>query len=138
MSLIDEEELNKGPPSYRKNGYYYQKRKFEKFRIGAQRILDNHSYVLTREDRDFLEWAVKEPYGRIDRNIVPVLNKVFGENPKAGDKATLQEIFDATLKGKKDIDRLLKYWREKLGIVIEYHENTETPVESFYEIVEII
>ena len=49
-----------------------------------------------------------------------LFNTLFGAAPKVGDKITLKDIFDKTLKGKTAIDFYVKKrWAEK-GIVIEY------------------
>lgn len=53
-----------------------------------------------------------------------LFNTLFGASPKVGDKVTLKDIFDKTLKGKAAIDFYVKKrWAEK-GIVVEYVSKT--------------
>lgn len=47
------------------------------------------------------------------------LNKVFGDNPKVGDKITLMDYMKKTLKGKADFDAYVKKWAEK-GIIVKF------------------
>lgn len=63
-----------------------------------------------------------------------IFNVLFGEQPKVGDKVTLKDAFDKTLKGKATIDLMVKRWKEK-GIEIKYNPNTTKMIESTYEIV---
>lgn len=46
-------------------------------------------------------------------------NKVFGDNPKVGDKITLMDYMKKTLKGKADFDAYVKKWAEK-GIIVKF------------------
>lgn len=49
-----------------------------------------------------------------------LFNTLFGATPKVGDKITLKDIFDKTLKGKAAIDFYVKKrWADK-GIVVEF------------------
>lgn len=61
-----------------------------------------------------------------------VMTQLFGDNPKVGDKVTLEEAFNKTYKGKASIDIIVRRW-EKNGIIIEY---TQAPkmLESTYTI----
>lgn len=49
------------------------------------------------------------------------LNKVFGDSPKVGDSVTLLDYMKRTLKGKAELDKRIKEWKEK-GIVIKVEE----------------
>lgn len=52
----------------------------------------------------------------------PLFEKLFGANPKVGDKVTLIEVFQKSYKSKAEIDRYVKQWAEK-GIVIEFTQD---------------
>lgn len=59
-------------------------------------------------------------------------NKVFGDDPKVGDKITLLDYMKKTLQAKGKIDKAIKDWAEK-GIIVEY-KAAANQLESTYEI----
>lgn len=59
---------------------------------------------------------------------------IFGEHPKVGDKVTLKEVFNKTLKGEATINAFIKSLLKK-GIVVKYTVNEKNLIESTYEIV---
>ena len=59
-------------------------------------------------------------------------NKVFGDEPKVGDKITLLDYMKKTLQAKGKIDKAIKDWAEK-GIIVEY-KAAANQLESTYEI----
>lgn len=61
-----------------------------------------------------------------------VFEKLFGTTPKVGDKVTLMQVFQKTLKSKAEIDRAVKNWQEK-GIIVEF-KAAANQLESTYEI----
>lgn len=63
----------------------------------------------------------------------PVFNKLFGANPEIGTKVTMREVFEKTLKGKSNIDNLVKKWAER-GIVVSYQPNPEDITQSTYTV----
>lgn len=85
---------------------------------------------LTDEQRDFLN-------GKAAASIVggtqSALFKVFGDSPAVGSYVTLGDVFKKTLKGKKEMDRLVKDLKAK-GVIIEYAENAADIFESTYTI----
>ena len=60
------------------------------------------------------------------------LEKLFGTTPEVGDKVTLMQVFQKTLKSKAEIDRAVKNWQEK-GIIVEF-KAAANQLESTYEI----
>lgn len=62
--------------------------------------------------------------------------KLFGGQPAAGASVTLREAFEKTLKGKPEIDAYVKKWA-KSGIVVEYIQNDESPLDSVYKVVSV-
>lgn len=59
--------------------------------------------------------------------------KIFGNTPAVGQKVSLMEVFQKTLKGKAAIDHQLKQWQEK-GIIVSFTENKENIFDSVYTI----
>jgi hypothetical protein len=119
------------------NAYEYQKKLKAKQREGAQRILANRAYNLDATDKAFLEWLNKEPGSREGGGGnfgTPIFNKLFGDKPAIGGKVTLQEVFDKTYKGKAQMDSLMKKWKEKSNVEIEFVFNKEKPALSTYTI----
>jgi hypothetical protein len=118
------------------NAYEYQKKMKAKQREGAARILKNPSYQLNAEDKAFLEWLNREPgTGGGGGNFgTPIFNKLFGDAPKIGDRVTLQQVFDITYKGKGQMDSLMKKWKDKNGVEIDFVFNKEKPALSTYTI----
>jgi hypothetical protein len=117
------------------NAYEYQKKMKAKQREGAQRILANPDYKFDAVDKAFLEWLNKEPGTRDSGGFgTPIFNKLYGTEPKVGDSITLQFVFDTCYKGKGQMDSLMKKWREKNGVEIDFVFNKEKPALSTYTI----
>ena len=90
------------------------------------------SYEKLPEDlKSFLE-GLANPQRAAGNGIQGIFKLMFGDNPKVGDKITLRDVFDRTLKGKAEIDAKIKVWAEK-GTIVEYTANAN-PVLSTYEI----
>lgn len=66
----------------------------------------------------------------------PFFNKVFGAEPKVGDKVTLQDVFNKTAQGSGKMHSSIKRWAEK-GIVVDYIPDEKEPVKSVYVIKEM-
>lgn len=113
----------------------YQRRKKEKIRQGAKRILANKVLMAKMDATDvaFIKWLDSEP-GTASLGGGSVFTKLFGNSPKVGDKITLQDAFDRTFKGKGQMDGVMKKLKEKNGIEIEFVFNKEKPALSTYEI----
>ena len=60
-----------------------------------------------------------------------VFTKLFGANPAVGASFTLSDAFNKTLKGKANIDHLVKKWSEK-GIVVSFKKNDNNILDSVY------
>lgn len=60
-----------------------------------------------------------------------VFTKLFGANPAVGATFTLSDAFNKTLKGKANIDHLVKKWAEK-GIVVSFKKNDANILDSVY------
>lgn len=112
----------------------YNRKKKEKIRAGAQRILGNKKIVdqLDATDVAFLKWLDKEPGTSTAGGST--FSKLYGAEPKVGDKITLQDAFDKTFKGKSQMDSLIKKLKEKNGIEIVFEFNKEKPALSTYTI----
>lgn len=67
----------------------------------------------------------------------PVFNKLFGDAPKVGDKITIQDVFNKTMKGISQMTALCRKWEEKNGTIVKYSHNEEKPFLSTYEIVKL-
>lgn len=112
----------------------------------AQRVkahLEAQGIDLTpiQEDLDILLRTRKEGVGKTANGGVrtkPILYRLFGNEPKAGDTVTAQEMFERTFKGFQEMRQLIKKWEAK-GIKVEYvsadktfvlHNDVEPWVES--------
>lgn len=66
----------------------------------------------------------------------PVFNRLFGDAPKVGDKITISDVFNKTMKGVAQMNSLMRKWAEK-GIEVKYTHLEAEPFKSFYEIVKL-
>lgn len=112
----------------------YNRKKKEKIRAGAQRILSNKKIVdqLDASDVAFLKWLDREPGASTAGGST--FTKLYGTEPKVGDKITLQDAFDKTFKGKSQMDSVIKKLKEKNGIEIVFEFNKDKPALSTYTI----
>lgn len=60
-----------------------------------------------------------------------VFTKLFGANPQVGASFTLTDAFNKTLKGKANIDHLVKKWAEK-GTVVSFKKDEDNILNSTY------
>ena len=60
------------------------------------------------------------------------LNKVFGDNPKVGDKITVLDYMKKTMQARAKLDKYVKEWATK-GIIVECKEAANA-LETTYEI----
>ena len=90
---------------------------------------------LNKEYQDILmSWTV--PQARIVATGSNLFVTIFGEHPKVGDRVTLKEVFNKTLKGEATINTFIKSLLKK-GIVVKYTVNEKNLIESTYEIVSL-
>lgn len=87
---------------------------------------------LSQESKDFVVSLTLEKTAASSNG--GIFNVLFGQQPKVGDKVSLKDAFDKTLKGKATIDLMVKRWKEK-GIEVKYNPNAQKMIESTYEIV---
>lgn len=76
-----------------------------------------------QEDLDILLRTKKESTGTGRKSSggaqKPVLYKMFGNEPKKGDRVTAADMFARTFKGFQEMRQLIKKWAQK-GIEVEY------------------
>lgn len=75
---------------------------------------------------------IANPVARSGSSNGGIFEKLFGSNPKVGQKVTLIEVFNKTYKSKAELDRAVKNWAEK-GIIVEFKAEPNM-IESTYEI----
>jgi hypothetical protein len=123
------------PKAEKGNAYSYQKKQREAQREGAKRLLAK-PFAFDASDKAFLEGLAREPGARGASSVfgTPIFNKLFGDSPAVGAVVTLQQVFDKTYKGKAQMDSLMKKWKEKSGVDIDFNFNKEKPAQSTYTI----
>ena len=62
-----------------------------------------------------------------------IFSILFGDNPKVGQKITLEEAFNKTYKGKSTLDLWVKRWADK-GIIVECTIDPAKMINSTYTI----
>ena len=62
-----------------------------------------------------------------------IFSILFGDNPKVGQKITLEEAFNKTYKGKSTLDLWVKRWADK-GIIVECTIDPVKMINSTYTI----
>lgn len=65
-----------------------------------------------------------------------VFTQLFGANPVAGTKVTLNDAFKKTFKGKSTIDIHVKKWATK-GVEVSFTPNSEDYLQSVYTLVKL-
>lgn len=79
-------------------------------------------------DEKMRTWIEKMAAGIIGNNGGAVnsgtFGLLFGDNPKVGDKITLEDVFKKTFKGKQTIDIAVRKWKEK-GIIVDFVHNND-------------
>lgn len=99
----------------------------------AKEIVENKMFnTLSKEAQDFLN-DVLNPVKASGFGGQSFFNKVFGDNPKVGDKITVMEYMSRTFQAKKKLDNSLKDWAEK-GIIVEFKEDKADGTKSTYTI----
>lgn len=111
------------------NNSEYQKKQRELLKKYGKVIAD---YVASQKNvpadvQEAAEWfkSKTEPKSRGSKLTgKPAIYKIFGDAPKAGDKKTALEVFEATGKGYSDMRSLIKKWA-KDGIVVDFDEKAK-------------
>lgn len=75
--------------------------------------------------------GLANPVSAAGNGTESVFTKLFGANPAVGASFTLSDAFNKTLKGKANIDHLVKKWSEK-GIVVSFKKNDNNILDSVY------
>lgn len=75
--------------------------------------------------------GLANPVSAAGNGTESVFTKLFGANPAVGATFTLSDAFNKTLKGKANIDHLVKKWSEK-GIVVSFKKNDNNILDSVY------
>lgn len=75
--------------------------------------------------------GLANPVSAAGNGTESVFTKLFGANPAVGASFTLSDAFNKTLKGKANIDHLVKKWSEK-GIIVSFKKNDNNILDSVY------
>lgn len=75
--------------------------------------------------------GLANPVSAAGNGTESVFTKLFGANPAVGATFTLSDAFNKTLKGKANIDHLVKKWAEK-GIIVSFKKNDTNILDSVY------
>lgn len=102
---------------------------------GAKRLIDVMKRdgiwdKLDNECKGFVN-GLANPVSVTGNGTESVFTKLFGANPAIGASFTLYDAFNKTLKGKANIDHLVKKWSEK-GIIVSFKENDTNILDSVY------
>lgn len=98
------------------------------------KFLADKKVTLPEELSKFLD-DIANPKAHASGGSSPLFSKLFGNTPKVGDKTTLLEAMQKTMKGKAEIDRYVKIWAEK-GAEIKFVPNADM-LKATYEIVKL-
>lgn len=140
MSLLDNAKKEAGvkvesapvAETKKKSNSDYQKRARAKALESAQLIkkeLEAKKVELSAEGKEALAYLCKEGRAAGTSNFgTPVFNKLFGNEPKVGDKVTALKVFETSGKGFAEMRKLMKQWKEKQNTVVEYDEASKSYV----------
>lgn len=98
-----------------------QKQRKAELLAAAKEIVANPAYAQLSDATKKVIQDLLNPTTSSGSAGVAFLNKVFGDSPKVGDSVTLLDYMKRTLKGKAELDKRIKEWKEK-GIVIKVEE----------------
>lgn len=85
---------------------------------------------LDNECKGFIN-GLADPVSAAGNGTESVFTKLFGANPAVGASFTLSDAFNKTLKGKANIDHLVKKWSEK-GVIVSFKKNDTNILDSVY------
>lgn len=98
-----------------------QKQRKQELLAAAKEIVANPAYSQLSDATKKVIQDLLNPTTSSGSAGAAFLNKVFGDSPKVGDSVTLLDYMKRTLKGKAELDKRIKEWKEK-GIVIKVEE----------------
>ena len=114
--------------TYRQRGRLRQR----KYREIVVAYLDAQPHLPPEVDAVLGKW--KRPHSN-GVHGEPLFYKIFGDNPKVGDSATLGQVFERTLKGVDKMNDLMRRWAKQGRILVEYKFNEDDPLRSLYTII---
>lgn len=90
---------------------------------------------LSASAKEFVLSLCKDPSERKSGGFggPSIFSILFGDNPKVGQKITLEEAFNKTYKGKSTLDLWVKRWADK-GIIVECTIDPVKMINSTYTI----
>lgn len=98
-----------------------QKQRKQELLAAAKEIVANPAYSQLSDATKKVIQDLLNPTTSSGSAGAAFLNKVFGDSPKVGDSVTLLDYMKRTLKGKAELDKRIKEWKEK-GIIIKVEE----------------
>ena len=118
-----------GATTKKKSNSEYQKRQRELAAKYGKQLKDYFGDKVPEELKEVVAFFAKEKKASAGSAAFgkPVIYKIFGNTPKAGDKITALKVFEDTGKGFSDMRQLMKKW-EKQGIVVNYDEASKSYV----------
>lgn len=136
VELTEAEKLEKFKQSKRDAAKRFKERRAEEksSRIeNAKKLIERTQSVgiwdkFTDEEKAFLT-GLANPTSAAGTEST--FNKLFGSNPQVGATCTLADAFNKTLKGKNNLDNLIKKWGEK-GIVVSFKQDAANILNSTY------
>lgn len=136
MSLLDTAKKETGTVNVetgtKKSNSDYQKKARAKALESALLLkeeLTKKNVELSDKAKEALAYLCKEG-GRSGSSVfgTPVFEKLFGTEPKVGDKVTALKVFETTGKGFAEMRKLMKQWKEKQNTTVEYDEASKAYV----------
>lgn len=136
MSLLDTAKKETGTVNVetgtKKSNSDYQKKARAKALESALLLkeeLTKKNVELSDKAKEALVYLCKEG-GRSGSSAfgTPVFEKLFGTEPKVGDKVTALKVFETTGKGFAEMRKLMKQWKEKQNTTVEYDEASKAYV----------
>lgn len=138
VRMTEAEKLEKFKASKKAAAKRFKERKAQEKvdRIeGAKKLIDVMKRdgiwdKLDDECKGFIN-GLANPVSAASNGTESVFTKLFGANPAVGATFTLSDAFNKTLKGKANIDHLVKKWSEK-GIIVSFKKNDANILDSVY------
>jgi len=110
-------------------GAAYQKKQKElryQAALTIQAALKRGNVQLTSEEQKALELLTRAPGSGVAHSFgKPIIYRLFGDQPKIGNKVTALEVFERTGKGFQEIKQQIRKWGEK-GTKVVYDTTTKT------------
>ena len=117
------------PVAKKKSNSEYQKRQRELAAKYGKQLKDYFGDKVPEEIKEAVAFFAKEKKAAAGAKSFgkPVIYKLFGNTPKAGDKITALKVFEDTGKGFSEMRQLMKKW-EKQGILVNFDEASKSYV----------